>query len=300
MRKMPSREKRGRAGHPPKKSFWRNLSIGTVLGIIGLYLTFVNTGADSLRTDIYQPLYREIVGMDIAIHSNNIGTNYSSDVYQTITKNGNLGRIPKPLRSEIIRLYEAEGEARSHILPVAHKISVLVPEQIAKIRTESDDKAWKEKTVAQLNADMASELSQGSFPMASFSFNHTGIGPSVDVRDPAHLKIASPAAITWLVEDWIEFPKDVSHIADIWQNTVYLDFDERSESWYYCLTQDDLTRKHTTLQEFLAPTYQILEKDSDFQQLLLSNETGRELLGKVESSLADRVRQPKQLADLIE
>jgi hypothetical protein len=284
---------------PAKKSFWRNLSIGTVLGIIGLYLTYVNTGADFLRTDIYQPLYREIIGMDSAIRANNMATGYSSDVYQSITKNGNLGRIPKPLRSEIIQLYEAEAEARGHVIPVAHKISVLIPDQIAKIRTENDDKIWKDKTVAQLNAEMASDLTQGSFPMASFSFNHTGIGPSIDVRDPVHLKIASPAAITWLVSDWMEFPKNVSHIADIWREAVYLDFDERSTNWYYCVTHDDLTRNHTTLEEFLTPTYQILAKDSDFQKLLLNNQTAIGLLERVELSLADRVKQPKQLTDLL-
>ena len=238
--------------------------------------------------------------MDIAIRSNNMATNYSSDVYQSLTKNGNLGRIPKPLRPEIIRLYDAEGDAKGHVMPVAHKISVLIPMEIAKIRTESDDKIWKEITIAKLNATMASELGQGSFPMASFSFSHTGVSPSVDVRDPARLKIASPAAITWLVEDWMEFPKNLSHIEEIWQTTAYLDFDERNESWYYCITHDDLMRSHKTLEQFLTPTYQILAKDSDFQKLLLRNQTARELLEEVESSLADRVRQPKQLADLIE
>ena len=237
--------------------------------------------------------------MDSAIRANNMATGYSSDVYQSITKNGNLRRIPKPLRSEIIQLYEAEAEARSHVIPVAHKISVLMPDRIAKIRNESDDNIWKDKMVAQLNAEMASDLGQGSFPMASFSFNHTGVGPSIDVRDPAHLKIAGPASITWLVSDWMEFPKNVSHITEIWRNTVYLDFDERSESWYYRITHDDLARSRTTLEEFLTPTYQLLAKDSDFQKLVLNNQTAIGLLERVELSLADRVKQPKQLTDLM-
>src|SRR2546422_11560010 len=65
----------------------------------------------------------------------------------------------------------------------SHKISVLMPQEIAKIRTESDDRTWKEKTIAQLNAEAEATLGQGSFPMASFTFNHTGISPSLDVRD---------------------------------------------------------------------------------------------------------------------
>lgn len=283
---------------PAKKSLWPKISFGTVLAIIGLYIGYVNTGADSLRTDIYQPLYREIIGMDSAIRSNNMETNYSSDVYQSITKNGDLGRIPKPLRSEITRLYEVEEEARGHVIPVAHKISVLMPDQITKIRTETDDKTWKEKTVADMNMDMASDLNKGSFPMTSFTFNHTGISPSLDIRDKAHPKIASPATVLWEVADWMEFPKTASQVAGIWRTNSFLSFDERNENWYYRITHDDLTRNHTTLEEFLTPTYQVLIRDADFQQLLRSNQTALELLETVELSLADRVKQPKQLIDL--
>jgi hypothetical protein len=140
---------------PLKAKIWQwveshKLPTAGIVSLLGVLfascLGYVNNGADSLRTDIYQPLYREIGGMDVAIHSNTMETIYSSDVYQSLTRNGSLGRIPKSLRTEIIRLYEAEGEARSHITPIAHKISVLMPQEIARIRTESDDKAWKEKT----------------------------------------------------------------------------------------------------------------------------------------------------------
>src|SRR5690348_14421053 len=99
------------------------ISIGTALALVGAWTGYINTGADSLRTDIYQPLYSEIGGMDLAIHSNSMGTNYSSSVYETLTRNGSLGRIPKSLRRKIIQLYGAEGEARSHIILIAHKIS---------------------------------------------------------------------------------------------------------------------------------------------------------------------------------
>lgn len=104
-------------------------------------LHYVNTGSDSLRAVIYQPLYQEAGKMETAIHANNMQTNYSSDVFQSLSQNGNLGRIPKSLRQKIVRLYEAEAQARSHIFPVAHKISVMIPEDVKKIRSEADDKA---------------------------------------------------------------------------------------------------------------------------------------------------------------
>jgi hypothetical protein len=294
---------------PLKAKIWQwveshKLPTAGIVSLLGVLfascLGYVNNGADSLRTDIYQPLYREIGGMDVAIHSNTMETIYSSDVYQSLTRNGSLGRIPKSLRTEIIRLYEAEGEARSHITPIAHKISVLMPQEIARIRTESDDKAWKEKTVAQLNAEAAGGLSQGSFPMTSFTFNHSGISPFLDVRDIAHIKIASPGTVTWLVGDWMEFPNSASQIAGVWRTTYYLSFDEKTESWNYRITHEDLLKSRTTLEEFLKPTYQVLASDPEFQQLLSGDKTARGLIEVVKSSLAGRVQQPKHLIALID
>ena len=292
----------------PKKEIWQwvrshklpTASLVSVLGLLFAYAGYLNAGADSLRTDIYQPLFREIGVMDVAIHSNNMETNYSSDVYDTLTRNGSLGRIPKSLRAKIIRLYGAEAEARGHIVPIAHKVSILMPKEIAKIRTESDDTIWKEKTLARLNEEAASGLSQGSFPMASFRFNHSGISPALDVRDPAHIKIASPGTVTWLVGDWMEFPKSASQVAGIWRDTYFLGFDEESESWNDRITPEDLTRNHKTLEEFLKPTYEALAIDPEFQQPLQSNQSARDLSAEVKSSLADRVEQPKHLIDLID
>jgi hypothetical protein len=44
-----------------------------------------------------------------------------------------------------------------------------MPQEIAKVRTEMDDKTWKEKTVAQLNAEAASGLSQADLPPLSLN-----------------------------------------------------------------------------------------------------------------------------------
>lgn len=297
-----------KARKPPKKGVWQwvkshklpTISIGTALALVGAYTGYVNTGADSLRTDIYQPLYREIGGMEVAIHSNSMGTNYSSDVFETLTRNGSLGRIPKSLRAKIIGLYRAEGKARGLVIPIAHRISILMPREVTKVRTEADDKMWKEKAIVQLNAEAASGLSQGSFPMASFTFNHSGISPSLDLRDKAHVKIASPGTVTWLVGDWMEFPKSASQVADIWRNTFYLGFDEKIERWDYRITHEDLTKNHITLEEFLKPTYKALASDTEFQQLLRSNQIASNLFDEVKSSLAGRVDQPKHLMDLFD
>jgi hypothetical protein len=54
------------------------------------------------------------------------------------------------------------------------------------------------------------------------------------------------------------------------------------------------------LEKFLRPTYQRLAIDPDFQQLLRSNQSALHLIDDVKASLAERVRQPKQISDLID
>jgi len=238
--------------------------------------------------------------MDRAIHANNMETKYSSDVYQKLNQNGNFGRIPKSLRTKIDQLYGAEGGAQGCITPIAHEISILMPQVIAKVRNENDDVVWKEKTIAKLNAEAASELNQGSFPMTSFTFNHAGISPSVDMRDPAHYKFSSPGTVLWEVADWMNFPQSASEVEKIWQDTYFLGFDERAEIWAYRITREDLSKNHTTLEEFLKLTYEAIASDPQFQQLLRDNHTVLKLFESVNSSLADRVKQPKQLRDLID
>ena len=174
-----------------------------------------------------------------------------------------------------------------------------MPGIIAALRTETDDRAWAEKTVTRLNADAASGLNQGSFPLATFTFNHTGMSPALDVRDPDHPKIASPGSITWLIADWIAFPDSAAQVTNIWRDTYFLAFDEKLEVWNYRITRDDLTNRHQTLEQFLRPTYQVLAADPEFRQLLASHKAALELCAEVKASLEDRVDQPKQLKDLI-
>jgi hypothetical protein len=98
----------------------------------------------------------------------------------------------------------------------------------------------------------------------------------------------------------MDFPKSASQVGGIWRSSYYLGFDEKNESWNYRITHDDLARNHTTLEEFLTPTYHVLASDPEFQQLLRSNQTALDLVKEVKSSLADRVEQPKHLMDLID
>jgi len=287
------------------KGFWHwikshkiTVSMGTVLAVFAAYQGYINTGSDSLRTEIYQPLYREINGIELSIQANNTDQEFSSQTFELLTQNGNLTRIPKPLREKITQLYQKAGEARSHVTPIAHKVSILIPPEIKKIRTEVENKTWTEKALVQLNAE--NDLSTGSFPYVSFSLKHAARTPAIDLRDRQHPRLGNPGIVSWQVKDWARFPQSASDVTNIWPTTWFLGFDERNENWYYLITRDDLTRNHMELKDFLEPTYDTLSKDPEFQQLLQTNKSALDLLEQVKPLVADRVQQPKHLMDLID
>jgi hypothetical protein len=298
VRDRARKSKNSRAGKLIRWVFSHKIPIGTVLALLGAYAGYVNTGADSLRSDIYQPLYREIDAMELCLQANNLEQGYSSNTLDALTSNGNLLRIPKSLRTQITTLYQEAGQAHSHILPIAHKISVMMPQEVRRIRTETDHKTWIDNTLSQLNA--ASDLNTGSFPLMSFTFNHAARSPALDNRDPKHPRIGNPGIVSWQVNDWMKFPQSASDLVKSWPSTWSLGFDERDESWYYLITRDDLSRNNMSLEQFLKPVYEKLSGDPDFQEMLKSDRTALDMLNQVKQQIAERVEQPKHLIDLFD
>ena len=293
-RKIAPAAKQTKTSNSAGRGTW--ISVGTLIALFVAYQGYINTGADSLRNDVYQPLYREVVSMRASLNAANVSPYFSSQNFDNLKQSGNIGRIPQSLRQRIIDLYQLAGEVRGHILPVAHKVSVAMPPAIERIRTEADHKTWVEKTVAELNSN--SDLNSGSFPLVSFTFQHAAVGPSIDVRDVNHLKIAAPGIITWQVDDWIKFPKSASDVSAIWMDSWSLGFDERDEHWYYIITKDDLRRNGFSLQSFLEPAFDQLNADPEFAQLVRDDKSVFDSLDQLEPLIAERVARPKQLADL--
>src|SRR2546427_12398885 len=76
-----------------------------LLGILGLYFTYTYTGADGLRTEIYEPLYEEVGMMERCLQSNVLEQGFTSQTYTALQKTGKLSRVPKSLRDELQDVY---------------------------------------------------------------------------------------------------------------------------------------------------------------------------------------------------
>lgn len=69
--------------------------------------------------------------------------------------------------------------------------------------------------------------------------------------------------------------------------------------WYYRLTREDLQRGNSNLAAFLKPTYDTLKENSDFQLLQKTQPAVLTEISDLKAALADRIRDPKRLGDLL-
>jgi hypothetical protein len=270
-------------------------SFAVVATLIALYSGYVNLGTDSLRSDIYQPLYREINVMDESVQNNSMEKNFSAESYDAMRKNGNLFRIPKSLRNKIIRVYELSSQEHSHVFPLVRLVAYKMPTQITAMRNEAQDREWADSTVVQLNSQLKTPVELYGF---SFQMSHTARSPAVTFADPHHPRITNPGMITWELNDWMQLPQSASSLK--WPDTWFLSFDEHNDGWYYRINHDDLNRLHMSLNDFLRPMYKELSADPDFQQILEQSKECRALLDDVKAEVAERVVHPRHLWDLVE
>jgi hypothetical protein len=279
------------------KSFRAKVIGLPLLGLLGAYFTYAYTGADGLRTEIYEPLYEEIGTMERCLESNVLEQTFTSQTYNALQKTGKLERIPKSLRDELQEVYAKDGESSSHLLPVLHRVEMMIPERVRQIRSADDDAAWTQKTVERLNRELDLRGMGGIY--ARFQFQHTGHSFVIDQRDHTHPRVDEPAGITWDANDWLKYPNSADDMEKMWKQDTYLEFHPKFNVWFYRITGEDLTRNHLSLKDFLQPTYLKLSGDQDFQQLASHEKDALELTKDLKQKLAQRVGTPKKLRDLI-
>ena len=117
--------------------------------------------------------------------------------------------------------------------------------------------------------------------------------------------IIYPGGPIFVMGDWLDYPTSIKGIEEEWKDTDYLYFDlyssyfKRDDAWYYRLTREDLNRTNTNLREFLNPVHEVLGKNPDFQFLLQYRPPFLPEIASIKLALQDRIRDPKQLRDLI-
>src|SRR5690348_2055185 len=81
------------------------IPLGVVTACVGLYFTYTLTGAEDLRVKVYEPLFGELSNARTMVLGGNF-ENFSNAVFNRLTQNGDLQRIPAHLRAQITAVYD--------------------------------------------------------------------------------------------------------------------------------------------------------------------------------------------------
>ena len=272
--------------------------LATGLSLLGLYFPYKYTGADDQRSKIYQPLYSEVASIEEALEANSTEKPFVSKTLATIKRSGDYGRMPTHLQNTMQEAYTRAGSVQSDVFPVTEQIQRLISLRLAQLRTEEVDQIWRREATKKLQEEQA--LRPGISPMRMFTFTHAGRSPGLDVRNPNNPQIGSPGGPTWVINDWIGYPDSITAIESLFTENDFLYFDEVRDEWYYRLTREDLRRHGLDLRQFLEPLHAALLDNTHFQSLLKNEPQTLTLVRAAKEELADRVRDPKRIRDLID
>ncbi len=298
MRSKPKRKESGHDTWVSKVSKIARWPSGVAIGLFGFYLTYVYAGADQLRSEVYQPLYSEVILLEQPLRVNSIDKPLHEDTLNSLQQSGRFGRIPKSLRDEIQQFYKRASDLHGLTFFLMPEISRQVSLHVRDLRTEELDRAWVEDMVKHLR--VLSEAHDGTIKFQFYNLCHAMVSPVTDIRDPRNVFIVLPGGPTWQIADWLGFPKSAADLEPCWTDSQFLIFDEMHTFWYNRITREDLARKGITLTQFLSPIHGAITADPNFQSYVRMRPDTLSRLETVKTKLVERIRQPKKLADLFD
>ena len=259
---MSAKHHRGRAKRPQRlsqnnrghwrslvKRLWRVWTIiptAVIVGIIGLCVTYKTTGAEDLRSKVYQPLHNDILLVEASVRSANIGTPPITKALAEMQQSGAILRVPPFLRNRLFETLGQATEVTNAVFPITERIIREMSERIMKIRAEEDDRRWL--SAIQVRFREKHKEKKGISDITTFgTLRHAGRTPAIDTQDPNNPVIALPGGPTFVMDDWLTYPESVKKIEGLWTDDEYLYFHSTNDLWYYRITRDDLKRSGATL-----------------------------------------------------
>lgn len=300
------RKKKPKVWEQPRHPFWKRawtkfavIPIGVVVAVAGLVLTYKLTGADELRSKLYQPLYADMTKLEESLQAASIEKVPIFKALLELRQTGVLERVPVRLQERILNVLEEAPRIHMAVLDSNEIVIREMSSRIMQIRTQEEDRLWLQKTSNLLREMSASKKGiSDSFTLFQGA-KHSARSQSIDLRDPNKPVISGPGGPTFVINDWLGLPESLKTIEDLWKDIDYLYFNETKDLWYYRLTREDLNRHKTTLGEFLLPVHEILWQDEAFQVLRNQRAALLSKVSDIKVALTDRIRDPKQLRDLI-
>ena len=263
----------------------------------GFFLTYKYSGAEDLRNKVYSPLNADLDKMQASISANNMGNFFSGNVLTSLKQSGDFSRIPKSLQREISTLYDDEGQLQGNIGPIVELVEREISQRVEAVRSERGDREWSLEASARIRAQ--EEQKPGISSFSSFTTSHSARSRAIDVRDPSHPVFAGAGGPEFEINDWLTYPESLKKVDPLFGDDDYLYFDAR-DVWYYQITRSDLSKKATTLKDFLEPVHVALMKDADFKNLQTREPEILQRIVALKTKIAERMESPKRLSDLFD
>ena len=273
------------------------IPVATIVAIWGAGYTYKTTGATELRTQVYQPLFSDLVVVEQSIEALSAENPPLMKALPELKRTGGFELVPRDLRERILRISEQSSKVDAAVQTVRELALREMSARIVHLRTQESDRAWQQKAVRILRE--MSKSQKGIADSFSFTMRHEGRSRGVDLRNPGTPEVSAPGGPAFVVRDWVSYPGSIKIVEDLWTDVDYLYFNDRQDAWYYQITREDLARQKTVLVDFLAPVHKVLKESPDFKLLLKARPALRLDIATAKAEVADRIRDPKQLRDLL-
>lgn len=304
MRKSKKRNRRN--GNKASVTWWKQawakftlIPVATVLAVWGSIFTYKSSGAEELRTQIYQPLYVDICSIEGSVQAVSTEKFPVIQTLPTLRRTGAFERIPIHLQDRILKASEQAQRLYSAVTAINEIVIREMSSRIMKVRSEDTDRMWAHNACETLCRTSSSGRGISDSVTLFDGYSHSGRSRAMDLREPTKPVISGPGGPTFVIGDWLNYPASIGVIEQLWTDLDYLYFNERTDSWYYRLAKEDLKKLNTSLVEFLKPVYTILNQNADFPLLFSVRPALLSEISEIKAILVERIRDPKHVSDLV-
>jgi hypothetical protein len=277
------------------------IPFGAIVGLVTLAYNYKTSDAEELRTQLYQPLYADLNQVEKSLKAVRIHQMPLTKALNDLKRNGAVERIPSTLKDRLVKVSQEAGDIHTAALDIHEIVIREMSSRLMASRTEKVDREWLKRTSDSLREMSKSKKGKSDQFTLVGGATHDYISQAFDLGDPNNPVVSEPGGPVFTINDWLGYPASINTIEDLWKTTEYLYFHStKSESWYYRLTREDLNRLDTTLAQFLKPVYEILAQNLAFKRLLRERTNLLSEISDIKMVLTDRVRDPKQIRDLLD